>query len=336
MSKRNRILKTIAFSWNIDSPEVVSTPSTFSSPVFSSVDDDLKWHLEFTKPGLDVGLLQDFTSVTLHIDHENGFFTKYKGISGKVKLFLMTVRNNCCIITKEKKFEIQNTAGNTSPRIEFPGFTHDYVYWKELLDPLTIICNVTYVTTGKICKNPAFSVCEDFENLLADKQFSDVIIKVQDKEYPVYKGILAARSAYFRAMFRENNDMIENTTNVVDLSKSKIRPEVFEELLRFIYSGKVNNLDTLAYELLPAADMYQLKELMEMCEETLFQQFSKDNVIKILILAHEYNADWLKTEALEFVKLHSRYADLKNTKIWEVLTSHRDLMEDLVAVLLDK
>ncbi|XP_065206808.1 speckle-type POZ protein B-like [Planococcus citri] len=134
-------------------------------------------------------------------------------------------------------------------------------------------------------------------------------------------------------MFR--NDMEENATNVVKISD--IGQDVFEEILRYIYCGKVKNLEKLVYEILPEANKYDLKQLMVLCEKMLAEQLSKDNAIKILILAHTHDAVWLKTEALEFIKLHARSADVKGSEIWNVLTSfHPDLMAEMLTVLLDK
>ncbi|XP_065226732.1 speckle-type POZ protein-like [Planococcus citri] len=328
---RNRSMKTCNLSWNIDSLTASRFTRT-SSPVFSSVDDDLKWHLEF----LDCLGSSQSISIILIFNHEKGFFKKYNSISGDAELSFMRSDGSGNVQKKKKNFEIHNTGDDTQvlPSIRFSGFVDTNTRVRQG-NQLKIVCKVTYTTTEKkIRKNPFHGLSDDLEYLLFNKQFSDAIVKVKGKEYPVFKGILAARSPVFERMFREDNGMLlENTTNIVEISD--FSPEVIEEMLRFIYTGKVEKLEKLVNQLLHATDKYQLEGLMEICEDMLSKQLSKDNVINTLILAYNHNADWLKMEALQFIKLNLHPADLnRDSEIWEVLTSNRDLMKDLIDVLL--
>ncbi|XP_065203420.1 speckle-type POZ protein B-like [Planococcus citri] len=333
-------MKGCDFTWCIRTYDVVDTAYANvhkESVMQSSVDGDFEYYLEL-KNYKDSNNTEcaEFLSLFLCV-HVNDSLRDCDAVLGEVEFSVL--KSSSKFGTKKRKFEIKNN-GNVQWKT-YVGF-REYVKrihaanW-AVKDELKIFCKIFYcVMTEKENKSREilnFSLSNDLERLFADKNFSDVTIQVKDREYHVYKGILAARSPVFDAMFR--NDMRENATNVVKISD--IGQDVFEEILRYIYCGKVKNFKKLVYEILPAANKYDLKELMDLCEETLAKQLSKDNAIKILILAHIHDAVWLKTEALEFIKLHGHSANVKDSEIWKVLTSfHPDLMAEMLIVLLHK
>ena len=67
-------------------------------------------------------------------------------------------------------------------------------------------------------------------------QFSDVNLNIRGREFPAHKNILAARSEVFAAMFQHPTK--EKLSNQIEIED--IEPEVFQELLRFIYTGRVS------------------------------------------------------------------------------------------------
>lgn len=138
---------------------------------------------------------------------------------------------------------------------------------------------------------------DDFENLLETGNFSDVKLLVGSKEFLAHKCILSTRSRVFSAMFtHEMTEQIANTVNIPD-----IEPEVMQEVLRFIYVGKVKNLETLACDILAAADKYEIQGLKTVCEEVIIDCLDVDNVAAILHLVDRYDIEKLKASALEFV-----------------------------------
>ncbi|CAF4515201.1 unnamed protein product, partial [Rotaria magnacalcarata] len=76
------------------------------------------------------------------------------------------------------------------------------------------------------------------------------------------------------------------------------------EILRFIYAGKLQNIDKLADALLPAADKYCLERLKIQCEEILCTTIDKDNVADILILADLHSAAQLRQQSIDFINTH--------------------------------
>jgi len=93
-------------------------------------------------------------------------------------------------------------------------------------------------------------LAQDYESLLKSGKASDVDLIFGDKHLKAHKAILIARSPIFAAMFE--HDTIENRTGKVKIED--IDQETFEELLHYIYSGKIHKLDRFAMELYNAAD----------------------------------------------------------------------------------
>ena len=76
-----------------------------------------------------------------------------------------------------------------------------------------------------------------------------------------------------------------------------VEPEVMAELLRFIYTGKTAaNLESMAADLLAAADKYALERLKVMCEEALCNGLTVENVCDVLKIADLHSAEQLKAQ----------------------------------------
>ncbi|XP_076793599.1 speckle-type POZ protein-like isoform X4 [Arvicanthis niloticus] len=105
----------------------------------------------------------------------------------------------------------------------------------------------------------------------------------------------------------------ENRVEINDLD-----PEVFKEMMRFVYTGKAPNLDKMADNLLAAADKYALERLKVMCEEALCSNLSVENVADTLVLADLHSAEQLKAQAIDFINRCSvlRQLGCKDGKNW--------------------
>lgn len=145
---------------------------------------------------------------------------------------------------------------------------------------------------------PEPQLSKDFENLLNNGLFSDVIIKsAEGIEYKVHKAVLASRSDVLKAHFEHNTT--ECFTNLVE---SPLESNVLQEVLTFIYSDKAPQVDDIPEKLLAAADYYQLSRLKSLCEEALQKKLTVDNALETLQLADIHSAYNLKQLTLEFIK----------------------------------
>lgn len=116
-------------------------------------------------------------------------------------------------------------------------------------------------------------VVDDLEALFKKQMFTDVMFCVDGKEFGAHKAVLAgmrilvgveikrptlfdacsslvARSPVFVAMFK--HEMLEQKCSVVNITD--LSSEELEEMLRYIYTGKVLNLKRMGVALLAVAD----------------------------------------------------------------------------------
>ncbi|NWX81569.1 SPOPL protein, partial [Nothoprocta ornata] len=205
-------------------------------------------------------------------------------------------------------------------------------------DKLTLFCEVSVVqdsvnisgqSNTNTLKVPECRLAEDLGNLWETTRFTDCSFYVGGQEFKAHKSVLAARSPVFNAMFE--HEMEESKKNRVEIND--VDPEVFKEMMRFIYTGKAPNLEKMADNLLAAADKYALERLKVMCEEALCSNLSVENVADILILADLHSAEQLKAQAIDFinrqvksVSLVLRQLGCKDGKNWNS-NQATDIME---------
>ncbi|KAI5626598.1 speckle-type POZ protein-like A [Silurus asotus] len=209
-------------------------------------------------------------------------------------------------------------------------------------DKLTLFCEVSVVQDSvnisgqsnmNMLKVPECQLADDLGSLWEGSRFTDCSLFVGGQEFKAHKSILAARSPVFNAMFEHK--MEESKKNRVDISD--VEPDVFREMMVFIYTDKAPNLEKMADHLLAAADkvraaltvnelaiakifssarviasyviltsrsfsaQYALERLKVMCEEALCNSLSVENVADILILADLHSAEQLKAQAIDFI-----------------------------------
>ena len=80
-------------------------------------------------------------------------------------------------------------------------------------------------------------------------------------------------------------------------------------MLKYIYGGKIENLEDKATKLLAAADQYDLKLLKKKCEELLCKSLNISNCLDYLILADMHSTDILKPLVIRLVwpLFHTRH-----------------------------
>ena len=167
----------------------------------------------------------------------------------------------------------------------------------------------------------------NYTTLLKEGKYSDVSIKVDGIEIKAHKAILSARSPVFNAMFESKmSENVENLIRIEDFTQ-----EVIEELLTFIYSGKVMNLSKVAKELLSAADKYQLPELIQLCEHYLMSDLTFDTAPEILVLSHLHKAVKLKAVVIDYII--SNRKEVMKSQNWDLIRNESDLMEELFKAL---
>ncbi|OXU16802.1 hypothetical protein TSAR_011219 [Trichomalopsis sarcophagae] len=163
---------------------------------------------------------------------------------------------------------------------------------------LVIICELLILPQYEVATFLSrIQVLEMFENLLNDSKFSDVSLVLEGKTIRAHKCILAKNSSVFAAMFdAESNERKEIVLEIHDSTYS-----ILMEMIRFIYTGKVNGIENMIEDLAIAANKYALHRLMIICEQTMIKCLSIHNVIHSLLFADKLEMKELKAMAIEFI-----------------------------------
>jgi len=135
-----------------------------------------------------------------------------------------------------------------------------------------------------------------FKGLLSSGQSADVWFKVGSEEISAHKNIICARVTYFKKMFESGmKEAVDNKVEVPDTD-----PEIFKRLLKFIYTGRVDeDLNDYAADLLGLAHLYDIQDLKGLCEASLLNLVGGDNLISTLITAHIYECPDLKRKCID-------------------------------------
>lgn len=129
--------------------------------------------------------------------------------------------------------------------------------------------------------------------------FTDFTFVVKGKDIQVHRSILAAFSPVMRKLFTAQYKEKETSTCIVD----NIKPNVFEALIRFMYTCTVpENLGDLVYELYAAAHYYDVQTMKDICLAKLQNNLSKETAVEVYALAFKYDLKKLSTDAWEIIK----------------------------------
>uniref|UniRef100_A0A0A6YWS7 TD and POZ domain containing 8 n=3 Tax=Mus musculus TaxID=10090 RepID=A0A0A6YWS7_MOUSE len=201
---------------------------------------------------------------------------------------------------------------------------HTFLSLAQVLTPddkFTVLCKVSVLQDSFSISGqnprPAIKVTrcaleDDVGELWENSLFTDCCLLVAGHEFRAHKVILAARSPVFRAMFE--HEMKVRLTNRVEIHD--LDPQVFKEMMGFIYTGKASHLHSysMASDVLAAADRCGLKGLKVMCEDALCRNLSVENAAHTLILADLHSIEHLKIQALDFITVYA--SEVSKTSGW--------------------
>lgn len=135
-------------------------------------------------------------------------------------------------------------------------------------------------------------------------ELADVRLRVGGAQRPAHRSVLAARAAYFEAMFRS----FSPHDNIVNIQICDTVPseEAFDSLLRYIYYGDTNmpTEDSLYLFQAPIYYGFTNNRLQVFCKHNLQSNVSPDNVLAILQAADRMRAADIKEYALKMIVHH--------------------------------
>lgn len=144
----------------------------------------------------------------------------------------------------------------------------------------------------------------------------DIILQGDgERKFPAHRCLLSARSPILAAMIKVHEQQVHMQEKCLELPG--LSDEILQELLRYIYTDHVNNLDTTASTLLPVGESYHLPGLKLLCERTLVETITPDSVASLLLLADQFGCDSLKRVALAYCEENA--TSIKKSLAWKVM-----------------
>eukprot|EP00058_Branchiostoma_floridae_P014788 XP_002600276.1 hypothetical protein BRAFLDRAFT_66781 [Branchiostoma floridae] len=115
------------------------------------------------------------------------------------------------------------------------------------------------------------------------KDFLDLVVKVQDMEFPCHRAVLAS-TPYFKAML--SSSLSKGNSKVVKLHG--IDSDGFSKILDFLYTGEIRISKDDVHDILQAAHMLQIDKITEYCREYIECNLCPSNCIGVMRLADLY------------------------------------------------
>ncbi|KAL3853024.1 hypothetical protein ACJMK2_016615 [Sinanodonta woodiana] len=151
---------------------------------------------------------------------------------------------------------------------------------------------------------------QNMDKFREDKGFTDITIDVEGRQFACHKVILAAGSPYFRSMF--SSGMEECRKEVIELKH--LDSEVFEQVLRFIYTGHVNINQRLVEDVFTQAHILQISTLVDLCVEFFKANMNDNNCLAALTLAdihaHQPLYEFAKELTCQYFHLLAKEEDI--------------------------
>ena len=321
------------FKWSIKNFSLCSQKlgECLVSPTFPSWGN-ISWQIKCFPRG-DCEKRKNILCVCLHLVSAPMTLSKSPKIAVEFKLSIVKASEKQCHIATSEKIHIFTVGQNWGLELMQRDILLNPKYEYLPDDTLTLGCHVatvfeTVVFTDipedlDLPKSGNQQLSDDLEFLLCNSKFSDVIFCVCGTEYPAHRNILSARSSVLKKMFEDDKEQ----KNFVRIEISDITPTIFKLILRFIYTGKMEDLEENAEALLPATHRFALFQLKCSCEDVLCSQLSIENAVSYLILSDLCCAHRLKKVAITFVT--SNASQLTSTEQWKAMTkSHPNLLSE--------
>lgn len=130
------------------------------------------------------------------------------------------------------------------------------------------------------------------------KMLTDVTLEVGTEKFHAHKVVLSAASPYFKAMF---------TGGLKECEMSKVNlqgvcPTAMGRIIYFIYTGHIRVTEVTVCQILPAATMLQVPDVIEACCTFLERQLEPANAIGIANFAEQHGCTDLNKKANSYIE----------------------------------
>jgi len=181
-------------------------------------------------------------------------------------------------------------------------------------DKVTLVATLVIYVEGDKYRNhmqAADEFVDNIRSISSQMNLTDFTIISGDKRFPCHRVLLAARSKYFEALFRN-----APTKTELEVNES---PELVQALFEFMFKGCIpKDIDDIAMDLILIADMYGLDILTMACEASLLDNLSPDNAVETLIAIDKVNHVSQQQSRIKVVTYIKKEVDqVVKSKDWE-------------------
>ncbi|GMH67189.1 hypothetical protein TrST_g14110 [Triparma strigata] len=163
---------------------------------------------------------------------------------------------------------------------------------------------------------------------MSTKHRGNCIFRVEGRLVMANRGILGARSPYFKQMLFDSG-MSESTDDSKVIEIPDTSYECFMKVMEYLYTGEVNDIGgDVVVELLITAELYMMVGLKNLCEDKIRDGVDTEGVASLLITSARHGAEGLKKIAMDFVLEHLE--QVKATEGFRELVKEPDLLMEIL------
>jgi speckle-type POZ protein len=335
MASQQAVAKTDSSKKSKVVPQVSTVPRSYSCLSKAEIEVDFKWTIERLAFFAESNIVESFTSTefenkySLKLEFHQDSWVDIYFHSSKITKLKYPIQIEIDIFNDKSEIFFQHTQCIKS-NTQFPILIFDEHRTKlnsgnSVSGNITISCKVESIVNQKtllgkeatmekhfdeIVISDSNQILHQLEEMFEKMPLSDVTFKIRNRKFAAHKAILAMRSPVFAAMFlHPTKEMQSNQVEVNDVD-----PDVFQELLRFIYIGNAQSttMNKMASGLLAAADKYLLGDLKSRCETHLIRQMSSENCLELLSVPTHHPAEHLKKNAIDYFRRYPGKPIAKN------------------------
>ncbi|XP_060940783.1 kelch-like protein 40a [Limanda limanda] len=134
-------------------------------------------------------------------------------------------------------------------------------------------------------------------DLLENDKFVDCVLKIQEREFPCHRLVLAASSPFFKAMFL--SELEESKKREIVLKD--VEPVVMGMILRYLYTSDISLTEQNVQDIFMVANMYQIPSIFSVCVSYLQEKLVLGNCLAIFRLGLLLDCPRLTVRAQEFI-----------------------------------
>ena len=136
----------------------------------------------------------------------------------------------------------------------------------------------------------------------------DVNLMVDGEEFPAHKGVLAANSNFFLAMFTA--EMLEKDKTTAKVTS--VSAAAMESLLEFMYTGQIQIHFENVFELLEASNFLFVERVKKACCQFLESIVDMENCFTIHSIADAFSCDGLSDAITQYI--NQRFTELAKSE----------------------